>query len=327
MYSLRAGDRQERLFLCTSQQRSARRAHPTEEGEAQMKPDRRWIPLALVLLAIVAVVAAAQQPAAPPEEPLTILLSNDDGYGARGLVAMIRAMSGWAHLYVAAPAVDQSGKGHSIVTRDPIYLNRLENPDTVAAYSLEATPATCVRVALNELVPKSLGPHLVISGINRGENLGLSVYLSGTVGAAREAAFSGIPAIAVSMDIDPQRPRADTDADYDRLAAYVKELVGQLRKQGELKPGLFLNINGPVGEPKGVRVTRQTVIPSRQIFEQRENLRRRIYYWSDYEPVHDDAEGTDTWAVKRGFISITPMTLDTTQAGAIAGLKKFEQGK
>jgi len=273
--------------------------------------------------ATIAQQAAAATPAAE-QEPLTILLSNDDGYGARGLVALIKALTGWAHVYVAAPATDQSGKGHSITTRDPIYLNRMENPDTVAAFAIEAPPATCVRLGLNELM-KAQRPDVVISGINRGENLGLSTFLSGTVGAAREAAFSGIPAIAVSLDTDPARPRAETDADYDHLAAYVKTLVGELRAQGKLKPGLFLNINAPAGEPKGVLITRQTVIPSKQLFDGRENPRRRIYYWSDYEPVHDDAEGTDTWAIKRGFIAITPMTLDQTNRGGMDALRGFEK--
>lgn len=280
--------------------------------------------LMLVLVAVLVVAGSLgswpeSRGQAPPS--FSVLLSNDDGYDAPGLRAMIAAFTAYADVTVAAPASEQSGKGHSITTsRDPIFVSERRQPDGKVWHAIEAPPATCVRLAVENLLPRR--PELVISGINRGENLGITVYLSGTLGAAREAAVVGLPAMAVSMGGNDER-------DYAATARYVRELVEQLRTEQMLVPGLFLNINAPAGQPKGVRVTRLSVKPHQENYERRTSPRGRIYFWSRYRPLEDDDEGTDVWAFARGYITLTPMTLDATadrQMGSFRALEKQATG-
>ena len=279
----------------------------------------------VVLLFCLAIPAAAQQAATPTAAPaaanFTILLTNDDGYDAPGLKAMIEAFRTAGDLYVSAPADNQSGKGHSITTsRDPIFVSERKQPNGVSWYAVEAPPATCARLAIEALLPRH--PDIVISGINRGENLGIaSIYLSGTVGAAQEAAMSGIPSIAVSME-------GNKDEDYATTAAYMRQLVEQLRKANLLKQGMFLNVNAPSGERKGVMLTRLSRTPAKERFERRESPGRRVYYWSAYRPPERgdaEEEGTDIWAYLHGYISITPMVLDVSDSKAFNQLRVLEK--
>jgi len=127
----------------------------------------------------------------------TILISNDDGYEAPGIRALISALGSLGRVVVAAPAQEQSGKGHSLTLREPVLVDELRQPNGEVWYAIDGPPATCVRLAIESLLVER--PQLVVSGINRGDNLGATVYHSGTVGAAQEAAIVGIPAIAVSI--------------------------------------------------------------------------------------------------------------------------------
>ncbi len=279
--------------------------------EAKSRSSRTLFLAAGMLLVVL---AGGLRPSAA--EPFLILLTNDDGYDAPGLHALVEAFRPHAELVVAAPAGDQSGKGHSITTSySPIFVSERKQPDGSLWYAIEAPPATCVRLAVESLVPKR--PDLVISGINRGENLGITVYLSGTLGAAREAAIVGLPAIAVSM-------RGNRDADYAAAAAYVRALVGRLRAEQALRPGLFLNVNVPAGAGKGARLTRLSIRPTHENYERRTSPRGRVYFWSRWRPLEDDAEGTDVWAFERGYITLTPMTLDVTDTQAIEALRSLE---
>jgi 5'-nucleotidase len=263
----------------------------------------------------------AQAPAAEAQAPaFTILLANDDGFDAPGLRALTEALRPLGEIYVSAPATEQSGKGHSIITtREPIFVNERRQPDGKTWWAIEAPPATCVRLAVESLLPRR--PDLVVSGINRGDNLGLySAYLSGTMGAAREAAIVGIPAIAVSMS-------GNNEADYAATAAYIRELVEELRAKNLLKPGFFLNVNRPAGEVKGVRVTRMSLKPSIEDYERRESPRRRVYFWSRYRPPQDEEEGTDIAAFRSGFIALTPMVLDVSDRAAAEKLQVLRKDR
>ncbi len=259
-------------------------------------------------------VAGGMQPQASKQ--FLVLLTNDDGYDAPGLRALVEAFRSRAEIVVAAPATEQSGKGHSITTSaEPIFLRSHRQPDGALWYAIEAPPATCVRLAVESLLPRR--PDLVISGINRGENLGITVYLSGTVGAAREAAIVGLPAIAVSM-------RGNRQEDYAAAAAFVVGLVDQLQQKQALRPGLFLNVNVPAGERRGVRLARLSLLATHEDYERRESPRGRVYYWSRWRPLEDDAEGTDVWAFARGYVTLTPMTLDVTDVTALETLRSLE---
>ena len=273
----------------------------------------------ILLLLIILMLAAPSRPRAgsrpPASKGFTLLLSNDDGYDAPGLKALIRALQPVGDIFVAAPADNQSGKGHSISVGSPIYANPKKQPNGETWYAIEAPPATCVRLALEALMRKP--PDVVISGINRGENLGLVVYYSGTVGGAREAAMSGLPAIAVSM-------QGDNASDYSAAAAYVRTLLEQLRATHMLKPGFFLNVNVPAGQPKGVRVTRLSMKMGQEMFERRSDSSGRPYFWQTWRRPREDEEGTDVWAFVRGYITLTPLTLDTTAPRGMNALRSLE---
>jgi 5'-nucleotidase len=234
---------------------------------------------------------------------LFVLLSNDDGFEAPGLRALIDVFQPVAEVVVAAPAVEQSGKGHSLLLRDPIFVTERKQARGPSWYAIDGPPATCVRLAVESLLPRR--PDLVVSGVNRGDNLGITVYHAGTLGPAREAAIVGIPSIAVSV-------RGDAEADYRAAAEYIRRLVEQLQRKECLKPGLFLNVNVPAGERKGVRVVRLSTKPRHDTFEKRVSPRGRLYYWPDWQQLEEDDEGTDVWAFVRGYITVTPMTLDVT---------------
>ena len=137
---------------------------------------------------------------------------------------------------IAAPAENQSGKGHSITIGEPMYVDRVTLQPGLEAYSITATPASCVKVGVGALMTAK--PDLVVSGINRGYNLGRVTYVSGTAGAAREAALMGIPAIAASLAVE--------QTDYAPAAEIVRQVVEMVRKNG-LEPGVFLNVNVPPG--------------------------------------------------------------------------------
>ena len=294
-------------------------------------PAGRWAFVLLVLLLLSnapAVLPAAPagpsgaarakmlHPAQAPQERFTILVSNDDGYDAPSLWALVEALRPIAEIYVVAPATNQSGKGHSITTSyDPIFVVEKKQASGALWYAVEAPPATCVRLGIEALLPRR--PDLVVSGINPGDNLGISVYLSGTLGAAREAALVGIPAIAVSQ--------RGSSRDFSATAAYMRRLVEELRARHLLKPGFFLNVNTPGGEPKGTRVARMSMEPTNDSFERRASPRGRIYFWSRYRPPEGGAEGTDSWAATQGYVALTPLLLDETHTQAMEALRPFEK--
>lgn len=279
------------------------------------KPQTRVVALLFCLL-LVGGMAGPWARAAEPDGRLLILVSNDDGYDAPGIHALAEALSSVGEVIVAAPAENQSGTGHGVTSRQYISVRPVDATFGLTAYSIAARPATCVRLGLEELVPRR--PDLVVSGINRGMNLGIVTFYSGTLGAAREAAFSGIPVIAVSMQGDEQ-------ADYVATAAFVKRLVKELQVEGHLTPGLFLNVNAPAGEPAGVHITRQSTVASPEIFTKTVNPRGQVYYWSDYGPYTDDDEATDVWATAHHFISITPLQFDQTASGDRGWLEPLAQ--
>ena len=182
--------------------------------------------LALILSSWLFVPVDAQQP-----PPYRILISNDDGVRAPGIAAVAQILQAIGQVIIVAPAENQSGKGHSIVTSEPILREDLTLPNGLKAIGLTATPATTVNVAIRNIVMPL--PDLVVSGINRGYNLGYTAYLSGTVGAAREAAMHGVPAIAASVQED------GANRNYGNAA---EEVLGVARR---VKHQLF--VSGPPG--------------------------------------------------------------------------------
>jgi 5'-nucleotidase len=270
----------------------------------------------LVALGLLAPVGA-QQFRQPP--PYRILVSNDDGVRAPGIAAIAQRLQGIGDVFIVAPAENQSGKGHSIVTSEPVFREDLTLPNGLRAIGLTTTPASTVNIAIrNILMPR---PDLVVSGVNRGLNLGYSAYLSGTVGAAREGAMHGIPAIAASL--------AEAGAPRDFVAA-AEEVYGVARrvKQYGLPPNTFLNVNVPAVPPggyKGYMVTTQALQHGGQesFAETKNPASGRIIYWNLYKEGATAPQGSDIWAVENGYVSVTPMKLGEYDPSALDTIKAW----
>lgn len=237
-----------------------------------------------------------------------ILVSNDDGIDAAGLAALARAMSDFGDVHVVAPVFEQSAVGHAITIREPVRARKvtLEYCEASAAYGVKGTPADCVKLAVNQLLPRR--PDLVVSGINRGPNTAVNVIYSGTVSAATEAAILGIDSIAFSL--------CDWNAsDYDASSHIARAIARKVLLEG-LPPGVLLNVNIP-GIPKeeirGILPTRQARSRWEESFHERVDPQNQPYYWLTGTFVNlDDGENTDLSAIERGFVSVTPIHYDLT---------------
>jgi 5'-nucleotidase len=251
-----------------------------------------------------------------PVPPYRILISNDDGVHAPGLAAVAQILQAIGQVTIVAPMENQSGSGHSITIAEPIFRHDLTLPNGLKAIGLSATPASTVKVALkNILSPK---PDLVVTGINRGYNLGLAAYISGTVGAAREAAMFGIPAIAASTATDV--------GDYGFAAEEVLGVARRLKQYG-LPPNTFLNVNVPPAPPggaKGYQVTSQAMTPGGdESFAEGKHPSGRTLYWNVYKEGGTAPQGTDVWAVSNGYVAVTPMHVGEGEPKAVEALKAW----
>lgn len=266
-----------------------------------------------------------------PRKRLRILISNDDGVRAEGIHALYRELSRDHDCVVAAPERERSTTGHSLTLHKPLRVHRLEKK----IYSVSGGPADCVLVALHEIL-KGRRPDIVISGINRGANLGQDVFYSGTASAAREGANQGIPAVAVSLSLDFAKPNAE-----EHYAAAAKGLrraldqalalfAGKPRaswREGLAKwpPGLMLNVNAPnlpLARVKGIRVASQGYRIYSAALIKRRDFRGKDYYWigGTYQGYRDLRE-SDCWYVDRGYVAVTPLELDTTMKDVYLDLK------
>lgn len=231
-----------------------------------------------------------------------ILLSNDDGYAAPGLVAVHAELALHADVVVCAPEVNQSATSHSLSLHRVLRLREIE----AAVFAIDGTPADCVYVALHagtRILPRR--PDLVVSGMNHGLNLGSDVFYSGTVAAAREAAMRGLPSIALSADLASDRAAAAA------LGARLALALLAESRRAALRVAPLLNVNIPAGSAWPVRATR---IGARLYTEEvvfRQDPRGREYLWIGGAGVrHDHVPGSDTEAFDEGCASVTPLTLD-----------------
>ena len=248
---------------------------------------------------------AASASRAPQQRAYRILISNDDGIRAPALPMLAEALKPIGEVIIVAPAEDQSGVSQGLTAALPITRTDIMLAGGLRAIGLTATPATTIQIAIKNIVMPR--PDLVVTGINTGYNLGTSAYLSGTVGAARQAMMEGVPAVATSM------AGAGVPRDFAPATQQVVAIVRQVRDRG-LPPQTFLNVNippMPAGGYKGLQVTAQA--PVRGGVETFEETRRpgtdRTLYWSVYKEGASAPQGTDIWAVNNGYVSITPMRL------------------
>lgn len=237
-----------------------------------------------------------------------ILVSNDDGYRADGLQALVKALSSWAEVFVVAPDRERSGSGHAITLDRPLRLRPLDHARGPGAWHLvDGTPTDCVNLGLHVLFADT-PPDLVVSGINHGVNLGSDVSYSGTVGGALEACNYDVPAVALSQ-------RTDGAFDFDETAEVASSLVQGLVEVAERQPGeapTLLNVNFPTGPLGDFVVTRLGKRSYRDAVATRNDPRGREYYWISGSPDWSGGEGTDVDAIQRGLISVTPLTDDMT---------------
>jgi 5'/3'-nucleotidase len=240
---------------------------------------------------------------------MLILLTNDDGISAPGLVALHHVLLELGEVRVVAPASVQSAASHGITLSVPLLTSRVKFPDGLEGISVDGRPADCVKLAVAQLLPRR--PDLVVSGMNSGANVGINVIYSGTVAAAIEAAFLGLPSIAVSLHL-----RADVPADYPRSAALARQTIDEILKAG-LSPGHVINVNLPALKPgesaAGTKVVRQCTRPWVDTYERRQDPRGRDYFWNtSVFTLGSQDEDTDVAALRQRYITITPLQFDLT---------------
>ncbi len=242
-----------------------------------------------------------------------ILITNDDGINAPGLRALVEALKDDAALTVIAPSHERSAAAQSLTLRQPIYMDQVAPNE----YSIEGTPADAVILAFNAILKEK--PDLVVSGINRGGNMGENIYYSGTVGAAMEGAINRVPSIAISV---ANRSRG---FDFKSAAQFARTLIPLVLSEG-LPPGILLNVNVPQKWTGAVRFTRQSSKITRNVLQPGADPRGRKYFWLHEQQLVDGIEpDTDLAAVRDGAISITPLELDHTHTESLEHLSHWSK--
>lgn len=255
---------------------------------------------------------------------MRILLCNDDGVTAQGIVALYDALTdvngrfggALGEVFVVAPLTVQSATGHGVTFRQPLMVARTDVNERMSAVAVDGRPADCVKLALTELWPQRFGagtrPDLVVSGMNMGANVGINVLYSGTCAAAIEAAFLGVPSIAVSLHIGNSRPS------YEVAAGWARTVIERLLSRGPLAAHECLNVNIPITEREGpmpplVAATMNThgMIDA---FQRNVNPLGQTYYWSSGQPMefHATEAGSDVQGLMERNITVTPLRFDMT---------------
>ena len=249
-----------------------------------------------------------------------ILVTNDDGINAPGIRTLISVVKDIGDVIVVAPDSPQSGMGHAITINSTLHSSRITPKNSeIIEYSCSGTPADCVKLAINELMPRK--PDLCVSGINHGSNSSINVIYSGTMSAAIEAGIEGVPAIGFSL-LD-----YSWNADFSQSKDYIRKITLNALNNG-IPKGVVLNVNIPAvkkSDIKGVKICRQAKAYWVEEFDKRKNPFGQEYYWLTGKFVNkDQGEDTDEWALKNNYISIEPVEFDLTAHHAIQGLNEWD---
>ncbi len=249
---------------------------------------------------------------------MRILATNDDGIMAPGLAALRRALDPLGDVTVVAPMGPQSAVGHSISLNQPIWCHHIEMAGGVKGHGVEGSPADCVKLALLELM-KAGKPDLVVSGVNLGANIGINILYSGTVAAAIEAAFCGIPAVAVSLE-------ASDDPDFDG-AARIGAAVARQFMEHQPNSVTLLNVNVPNGKngfSGELHLVPQSMKGWKEFYERRPDHSGRTAFWIDgaQEPEDPHTE-TDVSAIDAGHVTVTPLQWDLTDHQRMAEVRDW----
>ncbi|MDD2612727.1 MAG: 5'/3'-nucleotidase SurE [Bacteroidales bacterium] len=236
-----------------------------------------------------------------------ILLSNDDGYMAPGILFLIDILRPLGDLVVVAPNIGQSGMSAAITVKTPLLLNLVSKEEGLTVYKSTGTPVDCVKLALDQVFTERK-PDAAFSGINHGTNSSVAIHYSGTLGAVMEACMNGIPAVGFSLDDH------SSDADFEPARAYMEKIARAVLKNG-LPEGHCLNVNIPaISELKGIRLCRQARGRWVEEFDKRKHPQGGNYYWltGNFHNDEPEAEDTDMFAMKEGYISVVPSNIDMT---------------
>ncbi len=250
----------------------------------------------------------------PATRPL-ILITNDDGYDAPGIAALVESVEELGRIVVAAPDREQSGASHSLTLDRPLRVRTIAED----RYRIDGTPTDCVHLAVDRLCGRL--PDLVLSGINRGLNVGDDVTYSGTVAGALEGALLRIPAVAISAALPPEGP-----IDYRQAAKIARRVAERVLADG-LATGTLLNVNVPHGPAKGIRLTRQGTREYRATAIERTDPAGRPYYWiADIDMTPTGEPDGDHAAAAEGFISISPLHTNMTHGRSLETLASWIEG-
>ena len=235
-----------------------------------------------------------------------ILISNDDGYSAKGINALVEYLRDLADIIVCAPSGPRSGFSRSFSISNYFTIEKLKEADGLQVWSCTGSPVDCIKIALSEICERK--PDLAIGGINHGNNSSINAHYSGTIGVALEGCVKGIPSIAFSLCND------DLDADFSAMKEGIRSITQHVLENG-LPKGVLLNVNYPdTNELKGIRVCRMGLSHWPHEIHKRVRHDGVTEYCVSYEYHNDEPEATDTdaWALDNGYVAITPTTIDVT---------------
>ena len=257
-----------------------------------------------------------------------ILISNDDGYQAKGINSLVDMLRDMADIIVCAPDGARSGMACAFSATKPLTLTLQHQEEGLEVWSCNGTPVDCVKMALAELCPRR--PDMVIGGINHGDNASVNTHYSGTMGVTMEGCMKYIPSVAFSLC------SYDADADFSPMRPLVRQIVSRVLGEG-LPKGVCLNVNFPVvassapggtveGTPyKGVRICRMAFGTWGNEVTKCYHPRGYDYWWmvGKYQNDEPEAEDTDNWALQHGYVAVTPTRMDVTAYEAMEKLKNW----
>ncbi len=246
-----------------------------------------------------------------------ILIANDDGIYADGIYALWEAMQELGDVTVVAPDTEKSAVGHSITIADPIRIQEINRSGGFKGFAVDGTPADCVKIAVHSILGET--PDVIVSGINAGANVGMSLIYSGTISAATEGTILDIPSMAISFD-------SFKGGDLTGSQEVAKRLVKIILDKG-IPRGTLLNVNVPdlpIDQIKGYQITRQGNIYFEDRFEKREDPSGRFYYWMTGKIINPDTTlESDGQAISEGFVSVTPVHFKMTNESFMQELKTW----
>lgn len=248
---------------------------------------------------------------------MKILVTNDDGIFSSGIFSLWEVAKEFGDVTVVAPNSEKSAVGHGITISKPIYIKKITRKNLFNGYAVSGTPADCVKIAIKNIM--SSPPELILSGINIGSNLGNNIIYSGTVSAAIEGSFLGIPSFAISLDT------FDPISSFTSSKSIIRKIINKI-ELSKIPLGSILNINIPncsIDEVKGIRITKQGNQYFKDSFEECFNPKGVPYYWIKGETVDKDRSlEFDGYAIKNNYISITPLSFKMTDHSFFDELKK-----